>query len=186
MNLFENGQPTNDLYEKASLIIVPGSSLAVYADKKELKDLITKLREVFSTNKTVKILGVCFGCQLLAEIFDGKASKAAIGTFGTNEIELFQEEILKLNLPFLAPLENEKVLTVSQFHGDEIATLPTGFTVISSSPNCRCEIVASHDSRVLGIQCHPEYSTDFVRAYSLILKNYSKGVTEEEIAEAES
>ena len=106
MNLFENGQPTNDLYEKASLIIVPGSSLAVYADKKELKDLITKLREVFSTNKTVKILGVCFGCQLLAEIFDGKASKAAIGTFDTNEIELFQEEILKLNLPFLAPLEN--------------------------------------------------------------------------------
>ena len=55
--------------------------------------MIKKLAEVFVTNKKVKILGVCFGCQLLAEIFDGKADKAAIGTFGTNEIEVFQKEI---------------------------------------------------------------------------------------------
>lgn len=93
MNLFENGQPSEELYQRASLIIVPGSSLAVYSNIKELRNFTNKLKQVFVTNKQVKILGVCFGCQLLAEIFDGKADKAAVGTFGQNEIETSRQTI---------------------------------------------------------------------------------------------
>lgn len=90
-------------------------------------------------------------------------------------------------MPFLNPLLETKyqTLAVSQFHGDEIAVLPKGFITIASSPTCQHEIVVSENARVLGIQCHPEYSSNFVLAYELMLNNYSRGVNEEEITDME-
>jgi hypothetical protein len=43
-NLFKDGLPSDELFKTASLVIVPGSSLALYCGRKEIKDLILKLR----------------------------------------------------------------------------------------------------------------------------------------------
>lgn len=180
-NLFEDGQPSDELYREASLVIVPGSSLSVNCGRKEIQDLILKLQQMLQASARLRVLGVCFGCQLVAPVFGGKVGKAQVGTYGLSHIGLDHQAIQKLGLPFLDPLKPHKELCVSQFHGDEVSELPPDFTVVSSSANCRVEIMVSNDGRCLAIQCHPEYSVGFVRAYELRLLHHGGAVTEEDI-----
>jgi GMP synthase (glutamine-hydrolysing) len=92
------------------------------------------------------VLGICYGMQLLTEAYGGRVEPASHREFGPASIQRSGES------PLFDGLED--ALAVWMSHGDRVATLPEGFTVLASSPNA--PFAAMGRGTTLGIQFHPE------------------------------
>ncbi|WP_122544134.1 amidotransferase [Pseudomonas viridiflava] len=134
-----------------------------------LKAYLVKLYE-----RGDKLLGVCFGHQLLALLLGGKTERAVQG-WGVG-IHHYQ---LAPATPWMTPAMDKLTLLIS--HQDQVTTLPDNATVIASSDFC--PFAAYHiNHQVLCFQGHPEFIHDYsrtlldIRQESLGEQIYQKGV----------
>ena len=100
-----------------------------------------------------KLLGVCFGHQLLALLLGGKTERAAQGWgIGVNRYALLEQP------EWMSPsLEHLDMLV---FHQDPVTELPAGATLLASSPFCPNAAYSIGD-QVLCFQAHPEFVDDY-------------------------
>ena len=99
----------------------------------------------------VPILGICYGCQLLAHRLGGQVTPAqsdAAREYGKTETEFRPDSPLFRGLP-------ESGVTWMS-HGDYMARVPDGFRVIARSAACPNAAIADEDRRFYGVQFHPE------------------------------
>lgn len=103
-----------------------------------------------------KLLGVCFGHQLLALLLGGKSERATQGWgVGTHQYTLAAQA------PWMSPAVEALTLLIS--HQDQVTALPENATVIASSDFC--PFAAYHiNDQVLCFQGHPEFIHDYSRA----------------------
>jgi len=121
-----------------------------------------------------KLLGVCFGHQLLALLLGGKSERASQGWgVGTHRY------VMSARAPWMSPQVEELTLLIS--HQDQVTALPENATVIASSDFC--PYAAYHiGDQVLCFQGHPEFIHDYSRALldlrqeSLGSEVYRKGI----------
>jgi GMP synthase-like glutamine amidotransferase len=116
-----------------------------------LKAYLLKLYE-----RGEKLLGVCFGHQLLALTLGGKAERADKG-WGVG----IHRYSLAAHAPWMDPEVSELTLLIS--HQDQVTQLPEGATVIASSDFCPNAAYHIRD-QVLCFQGHPEFVHDYSRA----------------------
>ncbi|MGY2293456.1 amidotransferase [Pseudomonas sp. SDO528_S397] len=121
-----------------------------------------------------KLLGVCFGHQLLALLLGGKTERASKG-WGMG----IHDYTLNAKAPWMSPVVEELTLLIS--HQDQVTTLPENATVIASSEFCPFAAYQIED-QVLCFQGHPEFIHDYSRELLEILqttlgeKVYTHGV----------
>ena len=99
----------------------------------------------------VPILGICYGCQLLAHHLGGRvvpASDAAAREYGKTETWYDSGCALFRGLPA------EGVSWMS--HGDYMERVPDGFALTAHSENCPNVAIADEARRFYGVQFHPE------------------------------
>ena len=113
----------------------------------------------------VPILGICYGCQLLAARLGGEVIPAgadAAREYGRTETAFSTENPLFRGLP-------EKSVTWMS-HGDFISRLPEGFRDIANSEGCPTAAICDGERRFYGVQFHPEVRhTEYGRE---ILRNF--------------
>ena len=143
-------------------IIFTGGPGSVYAPDAPDTD-----REVFSLG--VPILGICYGCQLMADRLGGEvipAQEDSAREYGKTETVFSTDSALFRSLP-------EKSVTWMS-HGDYMDRVPDGFRVVARSAACPNAAIADEERRFYGVQFHPEVNhTEYGRA---ILKNFLFGV----------
>ena len=113
----------------------------------------------------VPILGICYGCQLLAARLGGEVIPARENTvreYGKTETAVFPDTPLFRGLP------ETSVTWMS--HGDYISRLPAGFRVIARSEGCPAAAICDEERRFYGVQFHPEvrhtaYGTAILRNF---------------------
>ncbi len=95
----------------------------------------------------VPVLGICYGCQLIAAQLGGEVRRTGTGEYGRTPINIVDSSLLFANLP----VEQE----VWMSHGDSIVLAPAGFKVTASSaaPVAALEDV---ERAIYGVQFHPE------------------------------
>ena len=139
-------------------IIFTGGPGSVYA-----ADAPTVDEGVFALG--VPILGICYGCQLLAHRLGGQVTPAqsdAAREYGKTETVFETDNVLFRGLP-------EKSVTWMS-HGDYMARVPEGFRVTGRSAACPNAAIADDGRRFYGVQFHPEVNhTEYGRE---ILRNY--------------
>ncbi|MFF7709530.1 amidotransferase [Pseudomonas sp. NPDC007930] len=107
-------------------------------------------------NEGAKLLGVCFGHQLLALLLGGKAERAHQGWgVGTHQYSVGAKA------SWMAPAADGLTLLIS--HQDQVTALPEGATVVASSAFCPFAAFQLND-QVLCFQGHPEFVHDYSRA----------------------
>lgn len=96
----------------------------------------------------IPILGICYGHQVMAHILGGKVIKGVHREFG--------KEILRIKYTtgVFKSLKPKEVVWFS--HGDQVSTLPKGFTKTASTSSCAYAACADARRNLYGIQFHPE------------------------------
>jgi len=138
--------------------IVSGSPYDAYANDFWILKLCFLLQTLDVMRK--KVLGICFGHQVLCRALGGKVGKAFTGW----DIGLRKVRILKDFSPcgFLDGLDEiPPALSIIECHQDEVWEVPEGAEVIAFSDKTVVEMFTIGD-HILGIQGHPEYTKDIL------------------------
>jgi len=122
-------------------LVLSGGPESVY--EKNAPKLNTKILQL-----NLPVLGLCYGHQLLAQIFGGTVLPAKKREYGTTHITIDKpNEILK-NLN-----EKEKVW---MSHGDTVYKLPKEFETLAHTENTPVAAFKHREKPIYGLQWHPE------------------------------
>ena len=103
-------------------------------------------KEIFEMG--IPILGICYGCQLMAYTLGGTVSGAPVREHGKT-VTNYQTES-----PLFADLPEQGISWMS--HTDYISALPEGFVSISHTDECPTAAMACAERKLYGVQFHPE------------------------------
>ena len=145
----------------AKAIILSGGPSSVY---EEGAPCVSK--EIF--NLGLPILGICYGMQLICNLFGGKVERAHKKEFGQHEMEILSSSLLFKDV-------SDKT-TVLMSHGDSVISIPNGYKTVAKSDNTPFCAIEDADAKVYGIQFHPEvvHSVDGVKILSNFLFEIAK------------
>ena len=148
-NVVEGSYPEDEQAYDAYLIT--GSKADSFGSDPWIMQLREYLLERYAGGD--RLIGICFGHQLLALLLGGKTERAAQGWgLGVNRYQLLEQP------EWMGPqLESLDLLV---FHQDQVTRLPENATLLAGSefcPNAAYRI----DDQVLCFQAHPEFVDDY-------------------------
>ncbi|RLN08859.1 putative glutamine amidotransferase-like protein C13C5.04 [Panicum miliaceum] len=138
--------------------VVSGSPHDAYGEEPWIARLCALIRTLHAMEK--RVLGICFGHQVLCRALGGRIGKARNGwDVGVKKVTFARD--LK-GFEFLGGLEElPSSASLIEVHQDEVWELPPAATVLAFSEKTRVEAFAVGE-HALGIQGHPEYTADIL------------------------
>ncbi|XP_043694052.1 gamma-glutamyl peptidase 3-like [Telopea speciosissima] len=150
--------PDMDELHKYHGFVISGSPYDAYGNEMWILKLCFLLQTLDAMEK--KVLGICFGHQVLCRALGGKVGKAHCGwDLGLRKIRIVED--LPLCSLFGVLEEIPPSLTIIECHQDEVWEVPLGAEVIAFSEQTGVEMFVIGD-HILGIQGHPEYTKDIL------------------------
>lgn len=98
----------------------------------------------------VPVLGICYGCQLIAQGMGGRVAQTETREFGSTELHRIEgaDSVLLADTP--------DAQQVWMSHSDRIEDVPEGFAVTSWSKQSPAASIEDPGRRIFGVQWHPE------------------------------
>jgi len=133
--------------------IITGSPAGVYDDLPWIEPLKAFLRDA---KGKAKLVGICFGHQIMAEAFGGRVEKSTKGwgiglqTYAVTGGASWMDAAPRIAVP------------VS--HQDQIVVQPPASTVLAASDFTPYGLLAYADQPAISMQFHPEFAPDYARA----------------------
>jgi GMP synthase (glutamine-hydrolysing) len=145
--LFEKFSP----YEIETKSLEKFNSFILSGRRKNEKKInqINSLIIKHSIQNNKKLLGICYGAEILSLTLGGTIRKLETSQKGNEEIFIQSKNVLT----------NEKI-KVFESHGFEISKLPNSLISIANSKNCKYEIIQYDGKFIFGTQFHPEMTAD--------------------------
>ncbi|OYT88822.1 MAG: amidotransferase [Burkholderiales bacterium PBB3] len=137
-------------FDDYDAVLLTGSRADSFSDEPWVVELRKRVTELLAQKK--KLVGVCFGHQLIALCMGAPVSRAPQG-WGAGRMTY---DWHRPDLPFS---ESRGQISLLASHQDQVHELPPGAQLVASSPFCP---VASFTvgKHVFCIQPHPEFSED--------------------------
>lgn len=96
----------------------------------------------------IPVLGICYGCQLIAYTLGGKVEHAAQSEYGKREFAFVRRSPIAEGIP------EKSICWMS--HTDHVTQVPAGFDVLASTPACPVTVYGNIEKKIYGVQFHPE------------------------------
>ncbi len=122
-------------------IIFTGGPNSVYLD-----DAPRCGKEIFELG--IPVLGICYGCQLMAYLLGGKVGGADVSEFGKTDLSLDGDSQLFEGV--------EPVSTCWMSHTDRILQVPDGFRISAHTDSCPVAAMEDVSRKLYAVQFHPE------------------------------
>lgn len=103
-------------------------------------------KEIFELG--VPVLGICYGCQLMAYTLGGKVSSCVTSEYGKTETIYDNSSLLFKGLP-------EKAVSWMS-HTDFVSEIPEGFKVTAHTADCPAAAYENAEKKLYAVQFHPE------------------------------
>lgn len=103
-------------------------------------------KEIFELG--VPVLGICYGCQLMAYTLGGKVSSCVTSEYGKTETIYDNSSLLFKELP-------EKAVSWMS-HTDFVSEIPEGFKVTAHTADCPAAAYENTEKKLYAVQFHPE------------------------------
>ena len=132
--------------------LVTGSPAGVYDPLPWIEPLKQFLRDAGDR----KLVGICFGHQIMAEAFGGHVEKSDKGWgiglqhYEIDRVEPWMDEMASIDVP--------------ASHQDQVVAQPPHTKVIASSPFTPFAALAWTDRPAISVQFHPEFDPDYAKA----------------------
>lgn len=124
-------------------IIFTGGPNSVYDEKSPKCS-----KEIFELG--IPILGICYGCQLMAHLLGGKVATCITSEYG--KTETFYDKSCKI---FNNVSLGEKGISWMS-HTDYVAEIPNGFKVTAHTADCPTAAMENAEKKLYAVQFHPE------------------------------
>jgi GMP synthase-like glutamine amidotransferase len=148
--------------ESCDAYVITGSRCSVLDETDWMLALEDFLRRARFARR--RVIGICFGHQILAKAFGGRVEKAATGwRLGLNSYTLDA-----------APdwLDGARALRINAIHQDQVVAPPQGAQVFASGVDCPIAALR-YDDWAVSVQAHPEFDIAFERALLTTLRGAS-------------
>ncbi|PON71811.1 Glutamine amidotransferase [Parasponia andersonii] len=146
--------PDDDELETYDGFVVSGSSNDAHGNEAWICRLVAFLKRLDSLK--IKVLGICFGHQILSRALGGKSGRSISGwDIGTRTVHFSSSSKLVQSVKMPA------LLSIYEIHRDEVWELPPKAERIAWSDKTRVEMFRYGD-HIMGIQGHPEYTKDIL------------------------
>ena len=132
--------------------IITGSRNSVYEDKPWIFELARFVEKILRSHR--KLIGICFGHQLIAHFFGGKTEEVG-WVLGTQNIDILES--------FDNTKNSDRALCLLSSHRDQVTRLPDSARLVARSKNCDNSGYVI-GQQILTLQSHPEFSKDYFRA----------------------
>jgi GMP synthase-like glutamine amidotransferase len=133
--------------------LVTGSPAGVYEDHAWISELKLFLREC---KGRARLVGICFGHQIMAEAFGGRVEKSGRGWgVGLQRYELLAAE------PWM---EEAAPFAIAVSHQDQVVAVPPDARVVAGNVFSPNGMLVYDDQPALSFQCHPEFDPAFAKA----------------------
>jgi GMP synthase-like glutamine amidotransferase len=165
----EQGEYPADI-DEVDAYLITGSKSSVYDDKPWIATLMEFVRELDRRRK--KLVGICFGHQLVAQALGGRTEKSPKGWGVGLHTHRFNT----------APSWHDDAgadLDILVSHQDQVVTNAAGARVLASSEFCE-NAVCQIGEHILTFQGHPE----FVPAYSREIMEFRREAIGEDVYRA--
>ncbi|KAK6135469.1 hypothetical protein DH2020_030794 [Rehmannia glutinosa] len=163
--------PADDEIDEYDGFVITGSCNDAHGNDLWICKLLALLKRLDAMKK--KVLGVCFGHQILGRALGGKIGRARAGwDIGITKVHLHPSQIF-------TSLKMPDVLSVIECHRDEVWELPPKAEVLAWSNKTGVEMFKYGD-HMMGIQGHPEYTKDIL--LHLIDRLFNRDLIEESTA----
>lgn len=136
-----------------SAYAITGSAAGVHDPLPWIGDLVAFLRGL---DPDTKLVGLCFGHQVMAAAFGGQVAKSERGwglglhNYAVRARAQFMDDVGS----FSAPVS----------HQDQVVVLPPGADIVAGNAFTPLGMLAYRDRQALSFQCHPEFEPDYARA----------------------
>jgi GMP synthase (glutamine-hydrolysing) len=117
-------------------------------NEKKINEINSKII-FYSIQNNLKLLGICYGAEILALTLGGTIRKISSLQKGNEIINILKNNFI-----------SNGTLNVFESHGFEISKLPEKLIPLAESENCRYEIIQYEKKSIFGTQFHPEMSQD--------------------------
>lgn len=161
----EEGEYPADI-EEVDAYLITGSKSSVYDDKPWIATLMDFVRELHQRRK--KIVGICFGHQLIAHALGGKTEKSHKGWGVGLHTHHFHD------MPDWHD-QQDSALNILVTHQDQVVVNAEGARVLAGSDFCENAVCQIGD-HILTFQGHPE----FVPAYSREIMDFRREILGED------
>ncbi len=108
------------------------------------------------------VLGLCYGHQLIAQIVQGKVSRAQCQEYGIAEVNIDKP------VGVLGGLEGRERVWMS--HGDTVSALPAEYEILAHTNSCPVAAYRNVGKPIYGLQWHPEVV--HTKNGALMIRNY--------------
>ena len=148
----ELGQYPVDI-DEVDAYLITGSKSSVYEDKRWIIELMEFVRELNRRHK--KLLGFCFGHQLVAQALGGKTERSAKGwgvglhTHRFTTVPSWHDQ-------------GDVNLSILVSHQDQVVAVPDSARVLAGSEFCENAVCQIGD-HILTFQGHPEFVPEYSR-----------------------
>ena len=117
-------------------------------NEKKVNEINSKIIK-YSIDNNNKLLGICYGAEILALTLGGTIRKTQFLQKGNESIQILMDNSICSNS-----------LEVFESHSYEISKLPSELISIAESKNCQYEMIQYIKKPIFGTQFHPEMSED--------------------------
>ena len=156
-NLTDFLNEKNIFFEKQTPQLLDLNSLGNYdsvilsgrqKNEKKTNEINSKI-VIYSIKNNIKLLGICYGAEILALTLGGTIRKISSLQKGNEIIKISKENSI-----------SSDSLDVFESHRFEISKLPSVLVPLADSKNCKYEIIQYDKKQIFGTQFHPEMTQD--------------------------
>ena len=147
--------------------IVTGSPAGVYDDLPWIAPLIGFLQ---SAKGKARLVGICFGHQVMAEAFGGRVTKSELGWgIGLQSYHVYARA---------AWMDEATHFSIPVSHQDQVVDPPPHTRVLAGSDFNSFGLLEYKDQPAISFQCHPEFDPAYAKALIESRRERLQGVEE--------
>lgn len=146
-----------DSFDEFDAVLLTGSHADSFSQEPWVLTLRQRVQELLESRK--KLLGVCFGHQLIGLCLGARVGRAPQG-WGGGRMTYEWHAPHWTDAPMPKQDQGRSEISLLASHQDQVFELPPGATLLASSPFCPVAAFAV-GQQVFSIQPHPEFVEDF-------------------------
>lgn len=158
-NACEGDIPSVEDIDKYQGFVIGGSHHSVNDDKEWVKRMEQLIVSLARKSPSPRVVGLCFGHQLLAKALGGIVSRNPSGKFILQTVKVKPIKNGAVRNSIVSKLFESGPLDLLESHSECVTELPRDAVTIASSTSCDHEMVLFTDN-ILGLQSHPECTAE--------------------------